>query len=102
MMTALPRILLVRHAEPVHFARATGSEWNDRPLSDKGIHAAEELAVTLASGRDRNDVEIPGVSDDFLTSRRKFEKRSVGRDSKNRPRVRALLRLTGFGVRACR
>jgi hypothetical protein len=85
----------VRHAEPVHFARATGSEWNDHPLSDKEIHAAEELAVTLASGRDRSDVEIPGVNDCFLTSRRKFEKGSVGRDSKNRPRARALLRLMG-------
>jgi 2,3-bisphosphoglycerate-dependent phosphoglycerate mutase len=28
-----------------------GSQWNDRPLSDKGIRAAEELAVTLAAER---------------------------------------------------
>lgn len=56
-MTAAPKILLVRHAEPVHFERAAGSvyrdgpgsEWNDRPLSKEGIRAAEELAGTLAA-----------------------------------------------------
>jgi 2,3-bisphosphoglycerate-dependent phosphoglycerate mutase len=52
-------ILLVRHAEPAHFERATGtaqrdgagSEWNDRPLSPAGIRAARELAVTLVTER---------------------------------------------------
>jgi hypothetical protein len=52
----------VRLAEPLHFERATGSvhrdgpgsEWNDRPLSDEGIRAAEELAVTLAAGANRH------------------------------------------------
>jgi 2,3-bisphosphoglycerate-dependent phosphoglycerate mutase len=56
-MTALPKILIVRHADPLHFEHAAGSvhrdgpgsEWNDRPLSDKGIRAAEQLAVTLAA-----------------------------------------------------
>jgi 2,3-bisphosphoglycerate-dependent phosphoglycerate mutase len=55
----MPTILLVRHAEPAHFERATGtaqrdgagSEWNDRPLSPAGIRAARELAVTLVTER---------------------------------------------------
>jgi 2,3-bisphosphoglycerate-dependent phosphoglycerate mutase len=58
-MTPPFRILLVRHAEPAHFERATGtaqrdgagSDWNDRPLSPAGILAARELAVTLVTGR---------------------------------------------------
>jgi Histidine phosphatase superfamily (branch 1) len=50
------KILLVRHAQPVHFEDVPGhehhdgprSEWNNRPLSPQEILDAQELSATLA------------------------------------------------------